>query len=47
MSDELFLQQKEIIYLKKQILKINNQLNNLDVEIELNTKKERKKPPHY
>ena len=47
MSEELYLQQKEIKILKQEILNFNKRINELDSVTESNTIKNDQKPPHY
>ena len=47
MSEELYLQQKEIKILKQEILNFNKRINELDSGTESNTIKNDQKPPHY
>mgnify|MGYP006108393663 FL=1 len=47
MSEELYLQQKEIKILKQEILNFNKRINELDSGTESNTIKSDQKPPHY
>ena len=47
MSEELYLQQKEIKILKQEILNFNKRINELDSGAESNVIKDDQKPPHY